>query len=79
MPRRIVGRDNSVALATSEMPRRPNARASEAAQQRRALSCSNGARGTFCSSRSVTVATWNEWGENSPGNPAAWSRRFILR
>ena len=35
--------------------------------------------GTFCSSRSVTVATRNEWGENCPGSPAALSRRFIIR
>ena len=47
MPRRIVGRDKSVAVATSEIPPRPKARASEASQQRRALSCSNGARASY--------------------------------
>ena len=47
MPRRIVGRDKSVVVATSEIPPRPKARASEAAQQRRALSCSNGARASY--------------------------------
>jgi hypothetical protein len=35
--------------------------------------------GTFCSSRSVTVVTRKECGEKWPGNPAALSRRFIIR
>src|SRR5512135_2087931 len=35
--------------------------------------------GTFCSRRSVTVVTRNECGEKWPGNPAAFSRRFIMR
>src|SRR5882672_5096518 len=47
MPRRIVGRDKSVAAATSEMPPRPRAIASEAAQQRLAFSCSSGAKASY--------------------------------
>src|SRR5262249_5121450 len=41
--------------------------------------CCTSSSGTFCSSRSVTVATRNEWGENCPGSPADFSRRFIIR
>src|SRR5512147_1373803 len=46
MPRRIMGRDSSVA-ATREMPPRPKDRASQAAQHRRAFSWSNGARASY--------------------------------
>ncbi len=38
MPRRMVGRARSVAAATTEMPPRPKAMASQAAQHRRAFS-----------------------------------------
>ena len=41
--------------------------------------CCTSSKGTFCSRRSVTVATRKEWGENWPGSPAALSRRFIMR
>src|SRR5512135_1837383 len=47
MPRRIMGRDSSVAAATREMPPRPKDRASQAAPHRRAFSWSNGARASY--------------------------------
>ena len=47
MPRRIVGRESPVAVATSEMPPRPRDEASAAAQHRRAFSWSNGARASY--------------------------------
>ena len=45
----MVGRGSPVAAETSEIPRRPRARPSQAAQRRRAFSWSSGASASnFC-------------------------------
>jgi hypothetical protein len=44
---RMVGCERLVAAATREMPPRPKARASQAAQHRRAFSWSNGASASY--------------------------------
>src|SRR5207248_5448004 len=73
-PRRMVGRESPVAAETSEIPPRPRARASQAAQRRCAFSWSRGARASyFC--RTLVIAAGVAMTALST-DYALWKRNF---